>query len=244
MSMCTFRCAARPNKFPHSAHLCTFSPVWVSMCLINFPASPNDFLHSEQIWIFTPLWVSMCAFRWWARQNDLWHWRQVKFFSLLWVTMCFFRSPICPNDFSHSEHLCSLPLLGLHILVILVVWFDMGVNNQQGGVCRTEWNFFLTAHKLWFGSKTIYCHFYFSMLMLNFLFLIKMALMMKRQEYQEPIPFSLWLLLQGPLVCNWLFLLSCSIHKKMGERIKREHEKTGTSLKGNTRKWEHEQIRR
>ena len=40
-----------------SAHLCSFSPVWMIMC----SKWPNDFLHSEQVGVFTPLWMSMCS---------------------------------------------------------------------------------------------------------------------------------------------------------------------------------------
>ena len=56
--MCFFRVPASPNEFPHCAHLCTFSPVWVIMCVLKVSARPNDFLHSGQVWVFSPLWVS------------------------------------------------------------------------------------------------------------------------------------------------------------------------------------------
>ena len=182
MSMCCFRTKALPNKSPHSSHLCTFSPVWVIMCLLNVHASPNDFLHSEQVWIFTPLWVSMCAFRWWARRNYLWHWRQVKFFSLLWVTMCFFRSPIWPSDFSHFEQLCCLSPLWLHIRVILVVWFDMGMYTQSGGISRSEKyrTFFWSVRtSIWFKD---YRHFYFSMFMTRIKRNVRIGKMRKREH--------------------------------------------------------------
>ena len=50
---CAVSGLARLNEPPHCAHLCNFSPGWVTMCFLNTPASPTDFLHFEQVWVFT-----------------------------------------------------------------------------------------------------------------------------------------------------------------------------------------------
>ena len=110
--MWLFRFPARPNEPPHSAHLCTFSPVWVIMCILNEPASLNAFIHSEQVWAFTPLWVSMCVFRCAAWPNDLLHWTQTICLSLLWVSMCISRCAARPNVLLQAEQMCIFFLCG------------------------------------------------------------------------------------------------------------------------------------
>ena len=124
MSMCCFRCSARPNEFPHFAHLCTFSPVWLSMCLLSVPAWPNDFAHSEQVCVFSPVWVSICFFRMSARPNDFWHWTQVFVFSLLCINICIIRVPNWSNDFLHSEQMWILSLPCVRVCPTILLQFD------------------------------------------------------------------------------------------------------------------------
>ena len=138
--MWLFRFPARPNEPPHSAHLCTFSPVWVIMCLLNVPASPKDYSHSEQLWIFTPLWVSMCVFRLVAWANDFWYWTQGNARSLLCVTMWLFSFLDRSNDLWHSEQLCILFPLSVSEYHSILLWFGSAwiSNTQYRDVCQTR----------------------------------------------------------------------------------------------------------
>ena len=62
----------------HSAHLCFFSPLWMSKWVLRFPAQLNDFTHCAHLWAFSP----ECA------------------------STCFLRSVVSLNYFLHRVHLC------------------------------------------------------------------------------------------------------------------------------------------
>jgi len=148
--MCCFRCPTSPNESPHSAHLWTFSQVWVTMCILKWCARLNDFSHSEQVWVFSPLWVSMCLFRFPVLPNDFCHWTHVYVFSLLWVAMCIFLpllwvtmwllSSAQPDEILHSEQMCiKSPLWALWAydspFCFSLEWIG---NNHYSGVCLAE----------------------------------------------------------------------------------------------------------
>ena len=170
MSMCLFRVPASPNDSPHSAHLCTFSKVWVIMCLLNVPASPNDLLHSEQVWVFTPLWVSMCLFRCAAWPNALWHWTQAYSLSSVWMIRCFLKLLARPNDFLHFEQVWVLAPLWVSICLAksLLYIIDLEHCLHWSLFAMLRWKL-LTFNQYWWNWWSFYwlreMHYHFSFLM-------------------------------------------------------------------------------
>ena len=198
--MWLFRFPARPNEFPHSAHLYTFSPVWVIMCLLRSLACPNDFLHSEQVWIFSPLWVSMCAFRESARPNDLLHWTQACALSLLWVIMCLFRSLDRPNDFWHSEQIWILSPLEVRDWLAISLYLSVDLSAPWRLSNWKIWNFPVPVQRLG--------HFYFSIFMVkqttNY-FSLSVSIEDKNDEGMEPSHLNIEVLIETIYNHSWLW---------------------------------------
>ena len=54
-----FRAPDWLNVFLHWAHLCGFSPLWVSICIFRFPASLIELLHCVHLYSFTTYYVKL-----------------------------------------------------------------------------------------------------------------------------------------------------------------------------------------
>ena len=61
------------KAFSHWAHLCGFSPVWVSRCFFRSLARLNDLLHCSHLCGSSPVWVSICLASWLGFKNVLTH---------------------------------------------------------------------------------------------------------------------------------------------------------------------------
>ena len=90
----------------HSAHLCFFSPLWMSKWVLRFPAQLNDFTHCAHLWAFSPECASTCFLRSVVSLNDFLHRVHLCRFSLACVCKRVLTWETCLNDLLH----CSTPV--------------------------------------------------------------------------------------------------------------------------------------
>ena len=117
------RCSALLKDFVHSAHLCSFSPLWIKRCSLRVPAMLNYLVHLVHVCDFSPLWVNRCRFRFLASLNDFLHSAQLCGFSPLWVRRPRFQRelPWCDGslsfyskNFCHTKCMATQPLCEQH----------------------------------------------------------------------------------------------------------------------------------
>ena len=128
----------RPDESPHSAHLCTFSLVWISYVFFRKTAWPNDFLQLEHVLALTPLWVSVRVYKVQSWANNTWQWSQV--YAVLYCCGLQFASPdfLLDRMTSHILNKSSSMLFSIQAVCSLGLAWIGNTQLSTAPVCWTE----------------------------------------------------------------------------------------------------------
>ena len=129
ITLCLFKCSARPNESPHSrSQSCGSSSFLIDQMTYDILSKWGSSLHCGRVCSF-----SECQ----PHQMICYIWHIFMLFLLLWVTVRLLRSPAWWNGLWHSEHLCILPPQLASAYLYILILFAQIRKIQHHGVWQT-----------------------------------------------------------------------------------------------------------
>ena len=129
----------RPDESPHSAHLCTFSLVWISSVFLERRLGQMTSYNWSMCWLWlTALWVSVCVYRVQSWANNIWQWSQV--YAVLYCYRLQFSFPdfLLYRMTSHILNKSSSMLLSIQAVSSLGLAWIGNTQLSTAPVCWTE----------------------------------------------------------------------------------------------------------